>query len=122
MPEFSAAADVYDRARPWQYRVVRASLATTTGCIVQAMFLCRPRKGPAFGKTCDILTNGTVVTAFRKDGKWVKRYPIGSSEAVRDNMRKLADHCKLNDTEREALFDELRKWVRRDYRAVSVLS
>lgn len=44
---------------------------------------------------------------------------IGTLEAVRDNLRRLADHCKLNDNDRGALFEELRKWVRRDHRAVS---
>ena len=44
---------------------------------------------------------------------------IGSIIAVRDSMRRLADHCKLTDPQREDLFAELRRWVKRDYRATS---
>lgn len=81
-----------------------------------------PSGGPAYGKTCDILTNGVVVTPTRKhDGNWTEMRPIGTIIAVRDNVRRLADHCKLPDAEREAMFEELRKWVRRDYRATSEL-
>ncbi len=81
-----------------------------------------PKTGPAYGQTCDILPNGIVITPMRKpDGNWTEMRPVGTVIAVRDNVRMLADHCKLSDTEREALFTELRKWIRRDYRAVSTL-
>lgn len=80
-----------------------------------------PKLGPAYGTTCDILTNGLVITQHRIDGKWTEKRPIGSVRAVRDGIRRLADHCKLSDKEREALFDELRKWIRKDYRAVSTI-
>lgn len=96
-------------------------MGTTTGSVVMAMLAKVPKNGPAFGQTCDILTNGIVITPHRINGTWTEQRPVGTILAVRDNMRRLADHCKLSDPEREALFDELRKWVRRDYRAVSEL-
>lgn len=119
MAEFSRAADVFDEARSWQYRVVRASLATTTGLIVMAMLAKQPRHGIAFGHTCDILLDGTVVTPMRRNGQWGEPGKIGSIIDVRDNVRRLADHCRLNDADRVALFCELSKWVRKDHRARS---
>lgn len=80
-----------------------------------------PKLGPAYGKTCDILANGIVITTHRINGKWTDLRPIGSVISMRNAMRRLADHCKLPDNEREALFDELRKWIRKDYRAVSTI-
>lgn len=116
---FSTDRDVYDEARSWQWRVMRASLGTTTGAIIQAMFLKRPKTGPAFGDTCDIMHDGKVATKVRRNGIWGNPEVIGTVQSVRDNVRLLADHVKLNDADREALFDALRKWVRKDFRAES---
>lgn len=119
MAAFSSARDVFDEARSWKYRVLRASFGTTTGVIVQAMFAKVPRNGMAFGPTCDILLDGTVITNFRNFGKWTPDTKIGDVTSMRDNMRRLADHCKLNDADRLALFVELNKWVRKDHRALA---
>ncbi len=119
MPSFSSNVEVFDRARPWQWRVVRASMGTTTGLIVMAMLARQPKNGPALGHNCDILLDGKVVTPVRRYGIWGAPEVLGTVETVRDGLRHLADHCKLPDAEREALFAELRKWVRRDYRATS---
>lgn len=120
--QFRDDADAFDQARHWTWRVLYASMGTTTGAIVMAMLAKVPKYGRAYGQTCDILTNDIVITPHRINGLWTEQRPIGTITAVRDNMRRLADHCKLDDEEREALFDELRKWVRKDYRAVSTLS
>ena len=119
--QFSTDEAVFDRARSWRFRVIYASMGTTTGAIVMAMLGKIPKTGPAYGINCDILMNGVVVTTVRKDDKWRPMQPIGSTIAVRDNLRSLADHCKLNDEERAALFVELQKWIRKDYRAVSTI-
>lgn len=121
MPLFSTVSDVWDAARPWQWRVIRASLGTSVGVIVLAMFAKIPKNGPAFGATCDIRLDGRVITPVRRNGVWGRPEVIGTVESVRDNIRLLADHCKLGDRDREALFEELRKWVRRDHRARSTL-
>lgn len=86
-----------------------------------AMLAKIPKVGPAYGKTCDILPSGIVITPHRINGKWTEQCPIGSVIAVRDSLRRLADHCRLPDEEREELFEELRKWIRKDYRAVSTI-
>lgn len=119
--KFHESADVFDPSRSWQWRVIYASMGTTPGAIVMAMLAKIPKNGPAYGQTCDILTNGIVITQHRVAGKWTEQRPIGTLLAVRDSIRRLADHCRLSDKEREALFEELRKWVRKDYRAVSTI-
>ena len=119
--EFSSSADIFDEAHSWQWRVVRASFGTTTGCLVQAMLAKQPKSGPAFGIHCDIDADGYVTTMVRRiqEGKvylppQVER--IGTTIAVRDNLRELCDHCKLNDNDRQAFFAEFQKWIRKDYR------
>ena len=94
-------------------------MGTTCGLIVMAMLARSPKNGPALGHNCEILTDGRVVTPVRRYGVWGKPETIGTVESVRDTIRRLADHCKLADAEREALFEELRKYVYRDHRAKS---
>jgi hypothetical protein len=118
---FYTTTDVIDPSRHWKFRVVRASLVTTTGCVVRAMLLRVPKVGPAFGRTCDITMDGYIESIIRIDGRWRPPVRIGTVAAVRDNLRRLADHCKLDDKDREALFEEFRKWIRRDHRAKSQL-
>ena len=119
MPNLHESQDIFDEHRPWQWRVVRASMGTSVGSIVMAMLAKNPGSGPAFGLTCDIRLDGKVITPVRRNGVWGRPEIIGTVESVRDNIRRLADHCKLNDSDREALFTELKKWVRRDFRAKS---
>ncbi len=119
MPQFSSNLDVFDPGRTWQWRATRASMGTTTGLIVLAMLAKQPKNGPAFGKTCEILLDGRVVAPVRRYGVWGQPETIGTVQSVRDSLRGLADHCKFSDADREALFEELRRWVFRDYRAKS---
>lgn len=120
MARFSIDADVFDRALSWQARALRAAVPHPVCGIIMAMLVRQPRLADAFGETADILLNGTVVTRVRRRGVWsIRKEPIGSIIAVRDNVRRLADHCRFSDAEREALFAELRKWIRKDYRATS---
>jgi hypothetical protein len=116
---FSSVNDVFDEARGWPYRVTRASIGTTTGLIVLAMLAKEPKVGPAFGQTCEILLDGKVTTPVRRNGVWGRREVIGTTISVRDNMRELADHCKLSDADRTAMFAELQRWIKRDMRAKS---
>lgn len=119
MPAFSKSHDIYDEGKPWQWRVLRASLGTTAGLIVMAMLAKQPKNGPALGENCDILPDGKIITPVRRYGVWGKPEVLGTVISVRDNMRELADHCKLSDADRQAMFEELRKWIRKDYRAKS---
>lgn len=98
---------------------MRASLGTTVGLIVMAMLARQPKHGPALGSTCEILTDSRVMAKVRRYGVWGAPETIGTVESVRDSLRRLADHCKLSDADREVMFEELRKWCFRDYRAKS---
>lgn len=119
MAHFSNVNDVFDEAHSWQFRVTRASIGTTAGLIVLAMLAKQPKHGPALGQTCEILPDGKVITPVRRNGLWGRPEVIGTTISVRDNMRGLADHCKLGDADREAMFSELQKWIFRDHRARS---
>ena len=77
-----------------------------------------PKLGMAFGETADIRVDGLVATLFRDRGKWYPPTVIGKIEDVRDNMRRLADHLRLTDAERNAMFEEMRKWIKTDHRAL----
>ncbi len=121
MPEFSPSEEVRDPARPWQWRVLRASLPTTTGIIMRSMLGQNSRKGICFNYIgCDISEGGMCWVQARHGqvGAW-RWTRLGDIKAVRDNVRKLADHCHLNDAERNELFDHLKRWIRKDARATS---
>lgn len=117
--------EVYDQSLPWQWRAIRATLGSSTGAVVMAMLAKEPQFGPAFGAWCEITKDGVIETQVRQqddDGmwRWQKPIPIGTVVQVRDALRRLSqDHCKFNDGEVEALFEEFRKWVRKDHRAKS---
>lgn len=110
---------IFDMSLPWKWRVVRASMGSTTGLVVMAMLAKEPKNGPAFGQWCNIDKDGFVESQVRREGRWHPPIQIGSVADVRDNLRRLADHCKLPDIERIELFEEFRKWIRRDHRATS---
>lgn len=119
MTEFHTSLAVFDEAQPWPYRAILASMPTTTGAIVRAVLGKITKTGPAYGDWCQIDADGNVWAPLRVNGFWNELAPLGHITAVRDNFRRLADHCKFSDAAREALFEELRKWVRRDARAQS---
>lgn len=112
---------VYDQGRTWQFRVALAAFPTDPmGMIVRAVLGLNGRSA-ALGLQATIRRDGIVVAPLRnREGRVVtKAHPLGSIIALRDEFRRLADHCKLPDTEREALFEELRKWCGRDLRSRS---
>lgn len=120
MAQFHKCDDVFDEGRSWKYRVVLASFPTTTGAIVRAMLAQNTQRGPAYGPTADVFADGQVWTKVRDSaGRWMAARPIGHIHAVRDSVRRLADFCRLGSADREALFEELRKWIRKDFRARS---
>ena len=119
---FHTSADIFDQSHSWQWRILLASFPTTTGAIVRGVLGKLMKHGRAIGGKAVITHEGLTVTNVRDEhGVWHTAIPIGSIEAVRDSFRRLADHCRLPDHEREALFEELRKWIVKDYRAQSGL-
>ena len=123
MTQLHTSADVFDEARSWQYRVILASAPTNLGVLVRAVLGKNTRGGWAMGLTGWIDAQGIVYTRFRVPGggEVPQEHAVGPIASVRDNFRLLADHCKLNDQDREELFTELRKWISRDMRAQSGL-
>lgn len=121
--QFSKDNEVFDEANSWQYRTVRASLGTTTGLIILSLLGKQPRVGVAILGEAEIGHDHVVRCKARDaEGNVYTRYPLGLVHDVRDNVRRLADHCRLGDTDRVALFDELRKWFIKDWRPQEINS
>lgn len=112
---------VWDKARTWQFRVALAAFpADPMGLITRAVLGLNSRVGPALGLEATIRKDGVVTAALRgPTGKRVtSAHPLGDVMALRDEFRRLADFCKLDDAERIALFDMVKKWAGRDLREV----
>lgn len=114
------ASAVLDR---WQHRAVRETGGNTTlmGCYVLAVLGWQHgRKPPRFGKTARIDKDGVVWSNMQtKEHNIYPDHCLGPLRDIVDSFRGLADHLKLNDDERVAMFDELKKWFVKDERAVS---
>jgi hypothetical protein len=118
---YFSSAEVYDRARSWQFRVLLAAFpADPMGLIVRAVLGVNSRVGAALGLEATIRKDGVVTAALRspRGRKVTNAHPLGTVIALRDEFRRLADHCRLPDNERLALFEEVRKWAGRDLREV----
>jgi hypothetical protein len=86
--------------------------------IVEAVFHVSPRQLPAFADTCAITSDGYVICAFKdKFGRLHHGALVCDTDDLTRNFRGLADHMKLDDKERQALFAELHKWIAVDCRA-----
>jgi hypothetical protein len=113
---------VFDLARSWKFRVALAAFpADPMGLIVRAVLGMNSAKGAALGLEATIRPDGIVTAKLRSfNGRILNNaHPLGSIIALRDDFRRLADHCKLNDGDRMALFEELRKWCGKDLRSRS---
>lgn len=113
-----------DNSVPWKFRVTRAVAADPSVLpIVFAILGVVPNLGPCYGDTATIARDGNVYAHIRDvKGHWTKNPTrIGQLITVRDALRRVADHCKLSDADREAFFEEIRKWMSKDQRAQSGL-
>ena len=120
MAKFSDSEDIFDRSRSWEWRAVRASFGTTTGAILRATLRTQSKVGLAFGEYCDISKEGVSWTMVRyRKGEAYQWVALGDIKSIRDNFRHLADHCKFNDNESTAMFERLKKWIRKDDRSTS---
>ena len=120
---FHAGADVYDQKHSWQFRVMLASFTQDPeGAMTRAVLGRNMRTGLRYALTAQIDREGMVRASVQThDGEVYARMPIGSLIAVRDAFRRLADHCRLSDQERNEFFEEIRKWISTDERAQSGL-
>ena len=89
--------------------------------IVVAMLGQWPAKLPALDRGgAKIDTTGflftPICTGYDKDWPIVR---IGRVEDVRDGLRRLADHCRLDDVERALAMDAFKSWIKHDARATA---
>lgn len=108
----------------WKYKCVLETRGhqTKLGCIVLAIIGKTPRSPPRLSpKQGCIITEGGMVLADMQlsPGKPYLATALGNVTEVVEAMRRMCDKLKLDDADREALFAEFRKWVFKDYRAVS---
>lgn len=110
----------------WRSRavVVTKGNQTMLGCIVQAVIGVAASNPPTFGLTAIIDVDGIVRTNMIKRNRTTGEneahigVPLGTTIQLRDAWRRLADAVRANDTEREEMFDLLRKWAGTDFRAI----
>lgn len=104
----------------WVYRAIEATHGNQTklGCILLSV-IGKPCKSPPWlGPSCVITEEGLVIANFvGRDNKMHEGRVICDVQDLIDNFRGLADHIDASDTDRVEMFDELRKWVSKDFRA-----
>lgn len=109
----------------WQSRVVAKTGGNQSelGCFVlAALGWQHGRKPPRFGSTARIDKSGILHSNVQtKDGTVYRDQAMRPVQEVIDNFRGLADELHLNDLDRKALFDELRKWIHKDDRVHSTI-
>lgn len=117
--KYHTSADVYDQSHHWTWRVTLASFPSRSmGPIVRAVLGKNMQRGPKLSLQATIAPGGMVYAGLKHDDKVVSfAHPLGQVQSIRDEFRRLADHCRLNDTDRIALFEELRKWLGKDLRS-----
>lgn len=119
---YYSGPEVFNMDRHWTQRVFLASIyADPMGMIVRGVLGLNTRKGAAFGLSATIGKDSIVRTKLRGIHGQVMNvaHPLGTVIALRDEFRRLADHCRLPDAERLELFDQLKKWAGEDLRARS---
>lgn len=112
---------MYDWSREgWRFRAIETTRgnSTTIGTLLLAVIGRHSRRPPWFGPTCVITPDGYVLSNFvDRYGTMHPAALVCGIEDMIDGFRRLADRLKLNDKDREELFDQLKKWVSVDHRA-----
>lgn len=110
----------------WRYRAIAHARGNQSrlGCIVLAMLNKSPDNPPRISILDDVTpvirADGMVLANMElRNGRGMRATPLGHISEVVDNMRWLADTLKLSDAERTEMFDVLRKWIKKDFRATS---
>jgi hypothetical protein len=106
----------------WQFRAEEATQGNESklGAILLGVLKRSPHKPPAYGSKAAIGTDDKVFADYLdRAGIYHKAAYVCDVGELVVNFRGLADHLKLNDKDRKEMFDALRKWIVKDYRAVS---
>lgn len=113
-------------AERWEIKALTYQRANQTklGCILIAVLGRMPENPPRVGLTGAIITEGGMVCCDMQLNPCAsfKLTAIGTTKELVDELRQLCDKLKLPDVDREAMFALVRKWIVKDYRAVSDLS
>lgn len=121
MAEKLTEAQEAERAT-WQYRTIAhlRGNQTIAGCILLAALGRVASNPPTFGLHAVIDADGYVFSDFVDRSRQVREaIPICSAEQLAHKFRDVADELKLDDDDRTALFDEIRKWISKDLRAIN---
>lgn len=114
------------RDRTWQYRATAylQGKKTHLGAVLLAVMgkMTNPPCYHAF-KGAVITKEGQVLALYRErlTDPWAIKLVYDSVQQFTDIFRGLADELQLDDSEREAMFAELRLWIRHDFRVKTVL-
>lgn len=124
-----------ERARvSWAYKAIKATKGNQTrlGCMVIRIIGRAPHNPPRFSLETGMvildeatgnklgLNRGYCVADYQaRPGKPFLATPIGHVNEITENFRGLADHLKLTDADRIAMFDCLRNWIQQDMTATS---
>lgn len=100
----------------WQFRVLEASRYNKSrlGLILLAIIGRSPPSPPMImlEKGAYVRADGLLIAdADLGNGRGVLATPLGTIGELNDNLRGLADHLKLSDKDRVAMFDLTRRWI-----------
>jgi len=104
----------------WQFRAVAATRGSQSrlGAILLAVLGKQRQTLPRFASSAVITSDGFVMAGFcDKAGRYHHGALVCDVSELVANFRGLADHLKLNDADRVAMFAEVQKWCATDYRA-----
>jgi hypothetical protein len=109
--------------KTWQYRAIELCHGhqTMLGSLVVAM-TGRYQKPPCFHpRGAKITREGQVIALYHDGHGWKERNLYSNVQEFTDIFRGLAESLSLSDVEEELMFEEIRKFIFKDERAVSNL-
>ena len=111
-----------DIRETWQWRVLEepAKAGGTMHWILRAAMHNNGNRYPRFGYGAEIGLDGMVYCRFALTPKdQVRKFFVDHVDNIVAAYRRLADTLKLDDKDREELFELLRSWMEKDHRAQS---
>jgi hypothetical protein len=103
----------------WQFRAIQATEGPRTklGRILLAVLRKQRNSRPQFVGSATITSDGFVTCDFiDQHGQYHYGDFVCDVADLVHNFRGLAEHLRLKDAEAEAMFQEVRNWIGRDYR------
>lgn len=120
----TASPEQRHRLLKWKRDIILATSPATTGnsedmplhLIVLAM-LGLHKHMPRLSKGCIINKDGSFAAVMFTSKTGREPVLLGQGEHIMAALNRLADHCKLSDPDRIAMFLALKNWVHHDDRA-----